>query len=72
MDEAEECERIALMRTGKIIALDSPGRLEEKSYPAPLVEISLEKGVKKNIFEKIEKNEMVEKAWPFGLKFMLP
>jgi len=33
MDEAEECGRIALMRTGKLIALGSPCDLEKKTYP---------------------------------------
>lgn len=32
MDEAENCERIALMRTGELIALDSPANLKLKSY----------------------------------------
>ena len=69
MDEAEECQRIALMRTGKIIALDSPEGLKEKAYPAPLVEITAKDRSKKNLFEEIAKDPLVEKAWPYGLKF---
>lgn len=69
MDEAEECERIALMRTGKIIALDSPEGLETKAYPAPLVEITAENRAKKHLFEDILKDPLVERAWPYGLKF---
>lgn len=34
MDEAEECQRIALMRAGKLIALGSPKKLEEETYPS--------------------------------------
>lgn len=32
MDEAENCERIALMRSGELIALDSPSNLKRNSY----------------------------------------
>lgn len=33
MDEAEQCERIALMRSGELIALDSPQELKHKTFP---------------------------------------
>ncbi|KHD87940.1 MAG: ABC transporter [Bdellovibrio sp. ArHS] len=33
MDEAEQCDRIALMRAGELIALDSPSGLKHKSFP---------------------------------------
>lgn len=33
MDEAEHCERIALMRAGELIALDSPLDLKKNSFP---------------------------------------
>lgn len=33
MDEAEQCERIALMRSGELIALDSPENLKRHSFP---------------------------------------
>ena len=36
MDEAEECGRIALMRAGKLIALDSPRDLEQNTFPSGL------------------------------------
>ncbi len=39
MDEAEECGRIALMRAGRIIAMDSPAELKAQSFPDPLFEI---------------------------------
>jgi ABC-2 type transport system ATP-binding protein len=39
MDEAEECDRIALMRAGRIIALDSPSGLKAHAFPETLVEI---------------------------------
>ncbi|MBK8574542.1 MAG: ABC transporter ATP-binding protein [Elusimicrobia bacterium] len=39
MDEAEECGRIALMRAGRIIALDTPAELKTQAFPERMVEI---------------------------------
>lgn len=33
MDEAEQCHRIALMRDGELIALDSPANLKKQAFP---------------------------------------
>jgi ABC-2 type transport system ATP-binding protein len=41
MDEAEQCGRIALMRDGRLEALDSPAGLKRLAFPAPLVELEL-------------------------------
>ena len=39
MDEAENCGRIALMRTGKLIALGTPAELKTSAFPGPMSEI---------------------------------
>jgi len=39
MDEAEQCGRIALMRDGKLVALDSPAGLKKATFPFGLIEI---------------------------------
>jgi len=39
MDEAEQCGRIALMRTGKLIALGSPDELKTAAFPGPMAEM---------------------------------
>ncbi len=41
MDEAEQCGRIALMRTGRIIALDTPEGLKAQAFPEPMLELVL-------------------------------
>jgi ABC-2 type transport system ATP-binding protein len=41
MDEAEQCSRIALMRSGQIIALDTPSGLKKAAFPETMVEITL-------------------------------
>ena len=38
MDEADRCDRVALVQRGKILATDTPGALVEE-YPYPLVEV---------------------------------
>ncbi len=40
MDEAEQCGRIALMRDGRIIALNSPEKLKKEAFPEPLYELT--------------------------------
>lgn len=41
MDEAENCARIALMRTGRLIALGSPEELKRSAFPGPMTELDL-------------------------------
>ena len=38
MEEAEYCERLALMNRGRLVALDSPGALR-KSYDQPIFHV---------------------------------
>lgn len=40
MDEAENCGRIALMRAGKLIALDSPAVLKHKTFTQPMYNLT--------------------------------
>ncbi|MCX5781322.1 MAG: ABC transporter ATP-binding protein [Elusimicrobia bacterium] len=68
LNEAEECQRIALMRTGKLIALDSPEMLKVKTYPEGLVEIYC-KNTGAECLDKIYKDQSIEKIWPFGHKY---
>ena len=70
MDEAEECHRIALMRTGQIIACDSPDGLEN-SFPEILVEIEPEENPPKNWIEELKKENGVKKIEPYGLRYHL-
>ena len=42
MDEVEQCDRIALMSAGEIIALDSPALLKKAAFPEASAPPSLE------------------------------
>ena len=67
MDEAENCSRIALMRSGKLIALDSPEGLKKTTYPDMLAEVRFLSGRHEpgSVFEK----EGITAWWPYGLKY---
>ncbi len=39
MDEAEYCERVGIMRDGKLLAMDTPLNLKEKILPGPTWEV---------------------------------
>ncbi|MEZ4949218.1 MAG: hypothetical protein R2784_07510 [Saprospiraceae bacterium] len=36
MDEAEQCDKVALMQEGKILSIDTPDRITEKNSKADL------------------------------------
>jgi ABC-2 type transport system ATP-binding protein len=70
MDEAEECERLALMRTGKIIAIDSPKDLKKSTFPEPLYELSYdEKTTKKGWLDKMKATPSVLSVQPYGRRY---
>lgn len=42
MDEAEYCEKVGIMRDGKLLAMDTPSNLKEQTLPGPVWEIFAE------------------------------
>ena len=71
MDEAEQCGRIALMRTGRLIALDSPDGLKASAFPEPLYELSARDGAAKDWAERPKADPAVIDAEPYGLRWHL-
>jgi len=68
MDEAEYCDRIALMRTGEMIALDSPVNLKKNVFPEPLLEIS--KASDSNFsYERLKNDKNIISLLPFGSRY---
>ncbi len=70
MDEAEQCHRIALMRAGQLIALDSPENLKTQAYPEPLLELSPGPHVDSRWMNDIETQKIGE-LQPYGLRYHL-
>jgi len=69
MDEAEQCERIALMRAGEIIALDSPGGLKSTAFPLPLYELDPLTPLKGERFDEVKNNPLFSSFEPYGLRY---
>lgn len=68
MDEAEQCGRIALMRDGKIIALDSPTNLKKHAFPEPLFELT-PLGPSRTWLEELHKEDTVLDVNPYGMRY---
>lgn len=71
MDEAEQCGRIALMRTGRIIACDTPNGLKDAAFPEPLVEIESKSNAPLDWLEELKKDTSVGKLRPYGMRYHL-
>ena len=69
MDEAEYCGRIALMRDGKIVALDSPANLKRHLFPEPLYELSARKGRDTHWVQQLKKSGAVASLKPYGMRY---
>lgn len=63
MDEAEHCNRMALVIAGKIIALDTPDNLKQ-NLPYSVYALQVDDFIK--VFEKISKLDFIEEAAIFG------
>ncbi len=70
MDEAEYCDRIALMRTGEMIALDSPVNLKNNVFPEPLLEIT-KLNASNNSIDILKNDENIISLLPFGSRYHL-
>jgi ABC-2 type transport system ATP-binding protein len=71
MDEAEQCGRIALMRAGKIIALDTPAGLKARAFPAPMIELDPGPRAPANWRRKFFGDASVGDLVPHGLRWHL-
>lgn len=69
MDEAEQCGRVALMRAGRIIALDSPEGLKRSTFPEPLFEIEPPSSAPSNWLERVRSELSVAEIQPYGLRY---
>jgi ABC-2 type transport system ATP-binding protein len=69
MDEAEQCGRIALMRDGKLIALDSPEGLKASAFPDPLYELAARDGAPRDWADGAKADPAVDDAEPYGLRW---
>jgi ABC-2 type transport system ATP-binding protein len=69
MDEVEQCDRIALMRAGELIALDSPSDLKKNTFPHPLYELNPKRPFAFREIETIRKEGYFDSFEPYGLRY---
>ncbi len=69
MDEAENCGRIALMRDGRIVALDNPANLKKNTFPEPLYELTPKPGKGTDWLKTLRKNKAVLSVKPYGMRY---
>lgn len=68
MDEAECCGRIALMRTGKLIALGSPDELKRSTFPGPMAELDFGADPA-DLVRRLEKAAGLLELSPYGMRW---
>jgi ABC-2 type transport system ATP-binding protein len=69
MDEAEQCERIALMRDGQIVALDTPEALKKSTFPLPMYEFDPLAKLNYDQILALEGEPVFSFFEPYGLRF---
>lgn len=69
MDEAEQCERIALMKAGQIIALDSPEKLKNTNFLQGLYEFVPRIKTDFAQLEKLRALDIFDFFEPYGQRF---
>jgi ABC-2 type transport system ATP-binding protein len=69
MDEAEQCDRIALMRAGQIIALDTPAALKRHVFPDELLELEPIIQFRYADVEKVRRHPDVVFFEPYGMRY---
>jgi len=69
MDEVEQCDRIALMRSGEIIALDSPSGLKRTTFPSPLFELTPKQPINADEIAQWSSSKVFELLTPYGMRY---
>lgn len=67
--EAEECDRIAFMRAGKIVALDTPDHLKQKTFKAEIFELEPKEKISYSNIQKLRENSGLDFFEPYGMRF---
>jgi ABC-2 type transport system ATP-binding protein len=68
MDEAENCDTVALMRSGDLIALDSPSDLKKKTYKEQIYRIKLNNSEDSDLLYQVA-GEYFSSLEPYGRHF---
>jgi len=69
MDEVEQCHRIALMRSGEIIALDSPEGLKTSTFPSALFELTPSTLISADELALWKSQTIFDSLTPYGMRY---
>jgi len=69
MDEAEQCGRIALMRSGEIIALDSPAALKQATFPHGVYELTPRATLRGELVTRLQQPQAGFAIQPYGRRY---
>jgi ABC-2 type transport system ATP-binding protein len=69
MDEAEQCGRVALMRTGELIAVGSPSELKTQAFPTPVFEVTPPGDAPEGWLEELASQGFVDELQTFGMRY---
>lgn len=70
MDEAEQCQRIALMRSGQLIALNGPVSLKRESFPRGLFELDpLDGSSNSDLVQKLRDSNALSFLEAYGYRY---
>lgn len=69
MDEAEQCDRLALMRAGQIIALDTVDALKKQTFPEAIYELDAGGKNIDNALNVFKQNPEGGTIQPYGIRY---
>jgi ABC-2 type transport system ATP-binding protein len=71
MDEVEMCDRIALMRSGSIVAMDSPRGIKQSTFPEGIIELDPIPGSApaSSWLQSIQGHRSIASLTPHGLRY---
>ena len=69
VDEAEQCEKISLMRAGKIVAMDTVNNLKKSAFPGNLYDFAPKQEISYSSMQALKKHLEFTYFEPFGSHF---
>lgn len=69
MDEAEQCGRVALMRSGELIALDRPENLKRFAFPKGLIELEPTGSASSEVIAQLKSSSVFSLFEPHGMRY---
>ncbi|MGM0440471.1 MAG: ATP-binding cassette domain-containing protein [Chlamydiota bacterium] len=69
LDEAENCDRVALMNKGNLAAIDTPQNLKNETFPNGVYELTPYNEPSRQLIEWLQKQHHICSLQPYGLRY---